>query len=121
MIAWFGYAQIVWAAIAATVCLVEFARKRTPNDYTLGATALVGVLLLAQVVVSIVQPILGNAASGDPLEFWMYLIVALALPFGAGFWALVDRRRSANLVLVIVNLAIAVMVYRMMVIWNTGA
>ncbi len=118
MITWFAIAQIAVALAAVVVCLVEHSRKRTPNDYTLGATLLVGVLLLAQLVVSIVAPMVGNAPVGDPLEFWMYLVTALVLPFGAGFWALVDRRRSANLVLVVVNLAVAVMVYRMLVIWG---
>ena len=117
MIAWFGITQIFTALLASAVCLVEFTRKRPPNDYTLGATLLVGVLLIAQVVVSIVQPLAGNHAVGDPLEFWMYLITALLLPFGAGFWALIDRKRTANLVLIVVNFAVAVMVYRMMVIW----
>ena len=118
MIAWFAIVQIVVAALAGLVCIVEYARKRGPNDYTLGATLLVGLLLLAQVVVSIAAPFGGNAPLGDPLEFWMYLVVALVLPFGAGFWALVDRRRSANLVLLVVHLSIAVMVYRMLVIWG---
>ena len=118
MIVWFGIAQIVVALLAMLVCIVEYARKRGPNDYTLGATLLVGVLLVAQLVVGFVQPGAGNPAEGDPLEFWMYLIVALLLPFGAAFWALVDRKRTANLVLVVVNFAVAVMLYRMMVIWG---
>lgn len=118
MIAWFGVTVIAVSVLAALVCLVSFARKRTPNDYTLGATVLVGLLLLAQVVISIGAPFAGNEAVGDPLEFWMYLITALVLPFGAAFWALIDRKRTAILVLVVVNLAVAVMVYRMMVIWG---
>ncbi len=101
MITWFGIAQMVVGVLGAIICLVEYARKRGPNDYTLGASALLGLPPL-----------------GDPLEFWMYLIVALALPFGVGFWALVDRRRSANLVLIVMHLAVAVMVYRMLVIWG---
>lgn len=48
----------------------------------------------------------------------MYLIVALALPIGAGFWALIDRTRFANLVLAVVGLSVAVMTYRMLVIWG---
>ena len=48
----------------------------------------------------------------------MYLITATLLPFGAGFWALVDRKRPANLVLLVVNVAVAVMLYRMLVIWG---
>jgi len=118
MIAWFGIAQIVIALLAVVVCIVEYARKQQPNDFTLGATLLVGVLLIAQIVIGVRQPGMGNPAVGDPLEFWMYLIVALLLPLGAAFWALVDRRRTANLVLVVVNFAVAVMLYRMMVIWG---
>ena len=118
MITWFTIAQISVGVAAAILCLVEYCRKRTPNDYSLGATALVGVLLVAQIVVAIVAPMFGNFAIGDPLEFWMYLIVATVLPFGAVFWALIDRRRSAHLVLMVVNLAVAVMLYRMLVIWG---
>lgn len=121
MITWFAIVQMVVGVMAAMLCLVEYARKRTPNDYTLGATALLGVLLIAQMVISIAAPFAGNAPVGDPLEFWMYLIVALVLPFGAGFWALVDRRRSAHLVLMVVNLSVAIMVYRMLVIWHSAA
>jgi len=113
----FAIVQIVVALSAGAVCLWQFAVKRGPNDYSLGATLLVGILLLAQIVVSIVAPIVGNHATGDPLEFWMYLITAMVLPFGGGFWALIDRRRSANLVLLVIHLAVAIMMYRMMVIW----
>lgn len=119
MILWFAIAQIAIALLAALVCLWQFARRRGPNDYTLGATLLVGVLLVAQIVISIVAPLVGNAANGDPLEFWMYLVTATLLPFGAGFWALIDRKRAAaNLVLFVVDVAVAVMLYRMLVIWG---
>lgn len=118
MILWFGIAIIAIALASAGVCLVVGARKLAPNDYTMGATLLVALLLLAQVIVSIIAPFAGNSATGDPLEFWMYLIVAFALPLGAGFWALVDRTRWANLVLAVVHFSVAVMVYRMLVIWG---
>lgn len=118
MILWFAVVQIAVALLAAAACLWEFARGRGPNDYTLGATLLVGVLLLAQIVVAIVAPFAGNPPAGDPLEFWMYLVTAALLPFGAGFWALIDRKRSANLVLLVVAVSVAVMVYRMLVIWG---
>lgn len=117
MIVWFGVLLVSLAVLAAVVCLWVFARRQPPNDYALGATALVGVGLLIQIIVAIVAPAVGNRAAGDPLEFWMYLVVATVLPFAAGFWALIDRRRSGNLVLIIVNLSVAIMVYRMIVIW----
>ena len=118
MILWFGVAVSAGALLSAVVCLVVGARKHPPNDNTMGATLLVALLLLAQIIVSIVAPLAGNPATGDPLEFWMYLIVAFALPPGAGFWALVDRTRWANIVLAVVHFAVAVMVYRMLVIWG---
>lgn len=118
MVLWFGVTQIAVGLAGALLCLVVFARKQAPNDYTLGATLLLGLLLIAQIAISIVAPFAGNPPTGDPLEFWMYLVTATALPFGAGIWALVDRRRTANLVLLVVHLAVAVMVYRMMVIWD---
>lgn len=118
MIIWFTVAQIVVAVCAAVLCVVTFARGRAPGDWVLGATLLMGILLIAQIVVAIAQPFVGNPAVGDPLEFWMYLVFATLLPFGAGIWALIDRRKSANLVLLVVALAVAVMVYRMAVIWG---
>lgn len=118
MILWFGIVQIVAAVLAAGVCLWVFLRGRAPNDFSLGSTLLVGILLLAQVVVAIAAPLSGNSPDGDLLEFWMYLISAVVLPFGAALWALIDRRRNANLVLILVNLAAAVMLYRMLVIWG---
>lgn len=118
MILWFTIVQMVVAFAGAATCLLVFARKSAPNDYVLGVTLLSGILLLAQMVVAIIAPAAGNAPVGDPLEFWLYLIVALVLPFAAGFWALVDRSRTANLVLAVVLISVAVMVYRMQVIWG---
>ncbi|MGR4009344.1 hypothetical protein [Leucobacter sp. 1207-22] len=121
MILWFTVVTIAVSLIAAVVCALYAAKKSGPNDYTLGAMLLVAVLLLVQIVISIVAPMTGNHALGDPLEFWMYLIVAFIMPIGAGFWALIDRTRWANLVLAVIGLAVAVMTYRMWVIWAIGA
>ena len=118
MIVWFTFAQISIALLGMLICAMLGARQRGPNDYTMGITLLVAVLLFVQMIVSVVQPFAGNPATGDPLEYWMYLIVAFAMPLGAGFWALIDRTRWANLVLAVVHFAIAVMLYRMLVIWG---
>lgn len=118
MILGYAIALIAVALLGAGLCLVEALRKRGPNDFTMGATLVVALMLLVQIVISIAAPFSGNTAAGDPLEFWMYLIVAFLLPLGAGFWALVDRTRWANLVLAVVHLSAAVMTYRMLVIWG---
>lgn len=118
MILWYAVVQIAVALVGAVLCLGFTARKHGPNDYTMGATLLIALLLIAQVVVAIAAPFAGNAPTGDPLEFWMYLIVAFLLIVGAGFWALLDRTRWANLVLAVIHFSVAVMLYRMLVIWG---
>ena len=117
MILWFTSAQVVVAVLAGALCLVLGLAGRKPNDFTLGATALVEVLLLAQFVISLVAPLAGNHPTGSSLEYWVYLVSALLVPAAAVFWALVDRSRWSTVVLAVACLAIAVMVYRMGQIW----
>jgi hypothetical protein len=117
VIEWFTTLQVVVAVIAGLGCLVLGFARRTPDDFTLGATALVELLLVAQLVVALVAPAVGNTATGSVLEFYVYLISAILLPPLAVVWALVDRTRWSTVVLGVVGLAVAVMVYRMHEIW----
>ena len=117
MIPWFEYVQIAVAVAVGLFCLIAGLAGRKPSDYTLGATALVEALLLAQVVVSIVAPLTGNAPTGSLLEFWVYLVSAVLLPPAAVVWALVERNRWSTAILGVACLAIAVMLYRMGQIW----
>jgi uncharacterized membrane protein YqaE (UPF0057 family) len=89
-----------------------------PNDPVLGATALVELLLIVQVVIAIAAPFVGNAPTGSAVEFWVYLITALIIPPLAVLWALIDRTRWSTVVLGVAALAIAVMSYRMFQIWT---
>jgi len=91
---------------------------KLPNDITVGATALVLLLLLVQLVVAIVAPFAGNPPTGNVVEFYIYLVSAILLPPLAVVWALVDRTRWSNLVLAAAVFAVAVMVYRMLQIWT---
>ncbi len=117
MIEWFTGVQVVVAVVAGLLCLVVGFIGRPPNDLTLGSIALVELLLVAQLVVTIVAPIVGNEPSGSLAEFYIYLISALLLPVAGGFWALIERSRWSTVVLGVVGLAIAVMTYRMGQIW----
>ena len=117
MIVWFQYAQVAVAVVAGLFCLIAGLAGRKPSDYTLGATALVEVLLVGQVVVSIVAPLAGNPPTGSLLEFWVYLVSAVLLPPAAVVWALVERNRWSTAILGVACLAIAVMLYRMGQIW----
>ena len=118
MIVWFQYAQVAVAVVAGLFCLIAGLAGRRPSDYTLGATALVEVLLVAQVVVSIVAPLAGNPPTGSLLEFWVYLVSAVLLPPAAVFWALLERSRWSTVIMGVAALAVAVMVWRMYAIWT---
>lgn len=118
MILGFTIAQVVVAGFAGLLCIAIGLAGRRPGDVSVGAIALVQLLLVAQIVVSIVAPFVGNNATGSVLEFWAYLITAAMLPIGAIVWAFIDRTRWSVVVMGVLSLAVAVMVYRMHVIWT---
>jgi hypothetical protein len=119
MIVWFTTVQVAVAVVAGLLCIVLGFAGRKPSDLSLGALALVELLLIVQLIVAIVAPATGNEPVGNMLEFYTYLVSALILPIAAAFWALVDRSRWSTIVLGTAALAIAVMVYRMQEIWTT--
>lgn len=118
MILWFTVVQIAVAVAAGLFCLVAGLMGRRPSDYTVGALALVEALLVAQVVVAIIAPLAGNPPTGDLLEYWVYLVSALLLPIGAVLWALMERSRWSTVILGVAAVAIAIMLWRMQVIWS---
>ena len=118
MILWLTIVQIVLAVAAGLFCLAAGLIGRRPSDYTVGALAVVEVLLVVQVVVAIIAPLAGNPPTGDLLEFWVYLVSAVLLPVGAVLWALMERSRWSTVTLGVAALAIAVMLWRMQVIWT---
>lgn len=121
MIEWFTWLQLTIAVLAGGLCVGLGLAGRKPTDLTMGATGLVEVLLLAQLVVAIVAPLTGNTATGSLLEFYVYLISAIVLPLAAGLWALIERTRWSTVILGVACLSVAVMVYRMQQIWTASA
>ncbi len=117
MIEWFSFVQIGVATLVGLIALVFGAMGRRPDDVTVLGSALVALLLIAQVVIGIVQPLVGNDPTGDIVEWWLYLIVALLLVVAGVVWALIDRTRWATIIMGVVAVTIAVMVYRMNQIW----
>ncbi|MEO7147433.1 MAG: hypothetical protein ABIW81_02075 [Terrimesophilobacter sp.] len=118
MVEWFAYLQIAVAVAAGLFCLAVGFAGSIPNDLSLGATLIVEVLLVAQLVVSLLAPAFGNLPSGNPLEFYTYLISAILLLPLAGFWGLVERSKWSTVVLGVACLAAAIMLYRMLQIWT---
>ena len=118
MIMWLTIVQIALAMAAGAFCIIAGLAGRRPSDYSVGALALVELLLVVQAVVAIAAPFAGNPPTGDLLEYWVYLVSALLLPVGAVLWALMERSRWSTVILGVAALAIAVMLWRMQVIWT---
>ncbi|MFJ6531678.1 hypothetical protein [Microbacterium sp. NPDC091662] len=118
MILWLTIAQIAIAVAAGVFCLVAGLIGRRPSDFSVGALALVEALLVVQVIVAIVAPLAGNPPTGDLLEYWVYLVSAVLLPIGAVLWALMERSRWSTVILGVAAIAIAIMLWRMQVIWT---
>ena len=119
MIDVYTFILIAVATLSGVLCVVLGLAGRKPADLTILATALVELLLLAQVVIAIVAPLVGNPPTGNLLEFWMYLVTGCLMPPAAIAWALSERgSKWSTVVLGVAGLAIAVMTYRMHQIWN---
>ncbi|MBS1673701.1 MAG: hypothetical protein JSS74_07025 [Actinobacteria bacterium] len=119
MILWFTIVQLAVAVSAGLFCLILGFAGRRPSDWSVGALALVELLLIVQVVMAIVSPFVGNPALGDPLEYGVYLVAAVLLPIGGALWALLERSRWSTVIMGVVALSLAVMIWRMQVIWMT--
>lgn len=118
MILWFTIVQVAVASLAGVVAIVAGLAGRRPGDVTVGSLALIELLLIAQVVVAIVAPFAGNPPTGSLLEFWVYLVSAVLIPPAGVAWALIERSRWSTVIMGVAALAIAVMVWRMHVIWT---
>ena len=121
MITGFTFALIGIAALAAVICIAMWLIGKVPSDLTVGAIAVVELLLIVQVVIAIIAPFAGNPPAGSLLEFWTYLISAVLLPIGGVVWAFVDRTKWSTVIMGVVAMAVAIMVWRMEVIWTVGA
>lgn len=120
MIEWLYWLQLGVAIVAGLLAVGFAIAKRTPNDYTLGSIVLLGVLLLVQMIVAVVQPALGNSPTGSLLEFWMYLVTAFLMVIAGAVWALIERSMMSNVMLGLLAGSIAVMLVRMDVIWTVN-
>ena len=118
MILGFTIAQLVVAIASGLLCTIFGLMGRKPADVTLGSLVLVELLLIAQAILAIIQPYVGNPPTGNLLEFWLYMIGALIIPPLAVIWASVERNRWSTVVLGVGALSVAVMLWRMYQIWT---
>jgi hypothetical protein len=107
-----------WSAFAVGLVLLGFGMaRRKPSLISLGALAFVQLGLVVQLISSIILVVGGARAKTDTVEFFAYLLVALIVPLGAAFWALIERTRWSTFVLGIGALTVAIMLVRMHQIW----
>lgn len=118
MIEWFTTLQIAVGLVVGLVLASFSFAKRKPSLISLGLLAATELLLLAQLIVSIILVSGGARAKTDTIEFFGYLLVALMIPAGAAFWALVERNRWSTMVLAVAALTVAIMLGRMSQIWG---
>ncbi len=117
MIDWFTALQIGVAVTGGVLAVALGLMGRRPSDLTMAFAGVVALLLIVQLAVAIAGPLAGNRPTGSLFEFYIYLISAIFVPVGAGFWALIDRSRWSTVILGVAQLAVAVMLYRMGQIW----
>jgi hypothetical protein len=114
-----GFFQIeAWSAFAVGLILLGFGMaRRKPSLISLGALAFIQLGLVVQLICSIILVAGGARAKTDTVEFFAYLLVALIVPLGAAFWALIERTRWSTFVLGVGSLTVAIMLVRMHQIW----
>lgn len=118
MIAGFTTVAVVVAVAAGVLAVVLGLAGRTPSDLVLAGPALLELVLVAQLVVALIAPAAGNPPSGNPVEFYAYLLSALIIPPASVYWALTERTRWSVVVVGVACLAVAVMLVRMQIIWT---
>lgn len=113
------YLSQLWFSLAAGLFALALGLfGRLPSLWSVGALGGVLVGLLIQFGYTTWQVIGGAEAAIDTVEFYAYLLVAIMVPVGAGFWALVERNRWSTVILGVAALTVAVMLVRMNQIWT---
>jgi hypothetical protein len=107
-----------WSAFAVGLILIGFGlARRKPSLISLGALAFIQLGLVVQLISSIILVAGGARAKTDTVEFFAYLLVAMIVPLGAAFWALIERTRWSTFVLGVGSVTVAIMLVRMHQIW----
>ncbi|MEY3406070.1 MAG: hypothetical protein RLZZ556_142 [Actinomycetota bacterium] len=106
---------------SAGVALLLGLLQRPPSWWSVGTAIAVEAALIIQLVWSIVLVSSGQAAVGDTLEYFGYIITALLVPPAAVIWAIYERTKWSTLVIGLSSLTVAIMVVRMWQIWSGNA
>ena len=112
-----GYAVLAAALLLALWTGIQAARRRPTSEAQMVGAIVVEVALLAQVVIAVVQ-LIGGHKLNEPVTFIAYSIgVLLALPLGF-YLAREERSRWGSLCLCFTAVVVAVMVLRLLQLWQ---
>lgn len=114
----FFIAGAILCALAVLLGVVATIIRTYPDDFALVSVALLEVFLVVYGIAAAVRQGGGQAISGEPWEFWGYLLTALLIPALAFIWAVTDKSRYSNTVLAVSGAIVFVMLYRMEQIWD---
>ncbi|CAB4637866.1 unannotated protein [freshwater metagenome] len=110
--------QLWFSAAAGLFALALGLFGRLPSVWTVGSLGVVLLGLLIQFGYTTWLVVGGAEAAVDTVEFYAYLVVAIMVPVGAGFWALVERNRWSTVILGLASLTVTIMLVRMHQIWT---
>jgi hypothetical protein len=105
-------------AAYGVAALVLTALGRAPREYLVIASAVLTLLIVAQVLIAVVALVRGERPD-EVGTFIGYLVVAVVLlPLGT-LWALAERSRWGTGVLAVACFALLVVLLRLQDLWNT--
>lgn len=112
-----GYVVIAASLLLALWTGVQAARRRPTSEAQMIGAIVVEVVLLAQVVIALVR-VIGGSVLAEPVTFIAYSVgVLLALPLGF-YLAREERTRWGSLCLCFTAVVVAVMVLRLLQLWQ---
>ena len=107
----------VVAGLLAVVGLVSTAAGRRTGQLHLVIAALLEVVLLVQAVVAVVA-LVGGHHPKETAAFLGYLVGVVLVPVAGVLWARSEPTRWAGTVLAVAGLVVAIMVWRLVQLWN---
>lgn len=113
---WFWICLVLGGA-SALVCLVQFLRGRAPDDWSQGSVLVLEAYLVVYLLGSVLMQVVTDGPSGDPWEYYGYLLTAMLIPAGTFIWSLTERTRWSTLMLAVAGPVIIIMVQRMNMLW----
>lgn len=114
----FFIAGAILCALAVLLGVLATIMRDYPDDFALVSVALLEVFLVVYGIAAAIRQTGGQTISGEPWEFWGYLLTALLVPALAFIWAVTDKSRWSNTVLAVSGAIVFVMLFRMEQIWD---